>query len=285
MCRFLYYQGPPITLASLVTEPEHSLVHQSFHAHEREEPLNGDGFGVAWYGDPGEPPALFRSVSPAWSNMNLVEIARVTRSPRILAHVRAATQGIGVAEANCHPFRWGSVCFMHNGDVGGFHEIRRPLLRSLSDVAFDTIRGTTDSEHVFALVVDELQAEPAGGGPGRLAAALTRALRRVLALRGAAEAVDHVYFNAVLTDGRDTVACRFTTDAARNADTLYVHRGRRYEVLARRSQMVACEPELSSLIVSSEPLSDDAGWDPLAIGNLLLIDDHQATDSAPVDLS
>ena len=46
MCRFVMYLGPEITMSSLVTEPSHSLIHQSMKSRERPEPLNGDGFGV-----------------------------------------------------------------------------------------------------------------------------------------------------------------------------------------------------------------------------------------------
>ena len=46
MCRFVAYLGQEITLSSLVTEPDHSLIHQSYDSNERSEPLNGDGSGV-----------------------------------------------------------------------------------------------------------------------------------------------------------------------------------------------------------------------------------------------
>jgi predicted glutamine amidotransferase len=48
MCRFTLYMGPPIRLSSLLIEPDHSLIRQSVESREREEPLNGDGFGVGW---------------------------------------------------------------------------------------------------------------------------------------------------------------------------------------------------------------------------------------------
>ncbi|MEM9490023.1 MAG: class II glutamine amidotransferase, partial [Myxococcota bacterium] len=115
MCRFVIYLGPPIPLSHLTTLPTHSLIHQSYKAREREEPLNGDGFGVAWYAPELSPePALFRDVTPAWNNENLRCLAQVTRSRTILAHVRAATQG-SVLQTNCHPFSAGPLAFMHNG--------------------------------------------------------------------------------------------------------------------------------------------------------------------------
>jgi len=46
MCRFAAYLGLEIFISSLVTEPHHSIIHQSYHAKERIEPLNGDGFGI-----------------------------------------------------------------------------------------------------------------------------------------------------------------------------------------------------------------------------------------------
>ncbi|MDT8450859.1 MAG: class II glutamine amidotransferase, partial [Wenzhouxiangellaceae bacterium] len=76
MCRFTFYMGDNIAVADLVTRPENSLIHQSAHAKERPEPLNGDGFGLAWYVPDDPKPARFRSLTPAWSNANLAELAR-----------------------------------------------------------------------------------------------------------------------------------------------------------------------------------------------------------------
>ena len=68
MCRFVLYRGAEISLASLLTEPEHSLIKQSIHSREREEPLNGDGYGVAWFAPaPPHAPVVFKEVSPAWN--------------------------------------------------------------------------------------------------------------------------------------------------------------------------------------------------------------------------
>jgi len=39
--------------------------------------------------------------------------------------------------------------------------LHRPLRDRLGDVAYQSIKGSTDSEHFFALLIDELQANPA----------------------------------------------------------------------------------------------------------------------------
>ena len=63
MCRFVMYMGNPLRLDLLTTRPSHSIIHQSYNAREREEPLNGDGFGIAWYAHGvSEEAAVFRSI-------------------------------------------------------------------------------------------------------------------------------------------------------------------------------------------------------------------------------
>jgi len=136
MCRFIAYKGDRILLSDLVTNPSNSLINQSFHARERSEPLNGDGFGLGWYvPEVSVEPCLFTSVTPAWANQNLRRIASKTLSPCIFAHVRAATAGLEVNDLNCHPFQFGQYLWMHNGSIGDFRDIKRISAR-ISDMIF-----------------------------------------------------------------------------------------------------------------------------------------------------
>src|SRR5437588_2246294 len=154
MCRFLAYKGSPILMDKLLYQPKNSLIHQSFEARERREPLNGDGFGIGWYvHDIAPTPVVYLSVRPAWNDFNLRSIAPRTRADCMFAHVRAASTG-DVTEINCHPFNYNDLLFMHNGDIGGFDKLRRPLRRRLSDAVDQWIRGQTDSEHFFGLFLD-----------------------------------------------------------------------------------------------------------------------------------
>lgn len=280
MCRFVMYQGQPMTLASLVTEPSHSIIHQSAKATESDEPLNGDGFGVAWYvPEMSDRAAVFRSVTPAWSNINLLDLARVTRSPCILAHVRAATRGLPVTELNCHPFTHGRFTFMHNGDVARFGAIRRRLLHGLSDEAFRAVKGSTDSEHLFAMFLDRAGAAEASAAG--LAGALEDAVAAVVSMsRAAVEAGegergddDECDINVAVTDGVRSAACRFTTATDREPSSLYVHTGRRYECDGGVCRMVQPERGRGAVIVCSEPLSEDSGWQKIPANHLVMIGD------------
>jgi len=183
MCRFALYLGEEITVASLVTEPAYSILHQSFHSHERVEPLNGDGFGIAWYPDDTEELGVFKEVSPAWNSRNLRSLARVTRSRCLLAHIRAATPGLPVTQLNCHPFSWQRLSFMHNGTVGGFLRLKHRLVKGLEEQTFLDIEGSTDSEHVFAVVKEAWVAAEEMPPLERLATALRRGVERVETLR------------------------------------------------------------------------------------------------------
>ena len=129
--------------------------------------INGDGFGLGWYGDDlsTDPyPCLYRSTRPAWNDENLIQLSAKINSRLLFAHVRAASPGSPVTERLCHPFRFGKYLFMHNGNVGGFNFIRRPLMDSLNDDIFEyaIANGASDTVICFSLFLQELFHENTG---------------------------------------------------------------------------------------------------------------------------
>jgi glutamine amidotransferase len=272
MCRFVFYMGDPLSLADLVTRPENSLINQSVRARERPEPLNGDGFGLAWYVDGQPVPARFRSLTPAWSNANLDELARVTISRCILAHVRAATSGsFEVSESNCHPFRRGRFTFMHNGHIPSFRQIRRPLMERLSDDNFLAIRGTTDTEHVFALVAEHLRGREDDSSCAVLGDALAAGIREVHELLDEYAPGTHCYLNLVLSDGQHAAACRYSSDPG-YIDSLYLNAGSAYSCDGERCWMEPEAGDARAILVSSEPLNPGPRWQPVPRNHMALID-------------
>jgi glutamine amidotransferase len=152
MCRWLAYSGSPVLLEELLYKPKHSLIDQSLHSTMGAETTNGDGFGLGWYGARGGRPCRYRSITPAWSDVNLRELAAHVESPIFLAHIRATT-GTPVQQTNCHPFRHRNWLFVHNGVLNDFHKIRRELLMAVDPIYFDDIAGSTDSETLFYLAL------------------------------------------------------------------------------------------------------------------------------------
>ena len=153
MCRWAAYTGPDIYLEEIVSRPEHSLISQSLHADEGKTDTNGDGFGMAWYGERDEP-GQFRDTYPAWSDPNLLSLARHVKSGLFLAHVRAST-GSATSRNNCHPFTYKNWSFMHNGVVGGYNGFRKAVDQMIPDALYDQRKGATDSEAAFLIALGE----------------------------------------------------------------------------------------------------------------------------------
>lgn len=266
MCRFVAYLGHPLLLSKLVTEPAHSLIHQSFQARERPEPLNGDGFGVAWFVPEVSPtPALLKDVTPAWNNENLREVARVTQSRCILAHVRAASPESSVHRLNCHPFAFGHLAVMHNGYLAGFPRWRRALLHELSDEAFGLIRGSTDSEHAFALFYDHWRRDPGQG----LLHALQATILKLEELKLAAGITDNSYFNFCVADGEKLVATRYSSDLVSPA-SLHYTTGRELRCHDGRYLAGPADSDPNFVIVASEETTPGFCWNVVPVNHAVL---------------
>lgn len=221
MCRIAAYLGPERALADVIITPDHSLLEQAHHAAEAKLAVNGDGFGMAWYGQP-KAPELYRDVLPAWSDGNLPSLCRTIRSKLFLAHVRAGTYG-ETSRANCHPFAYGRWAFMHNGQCQGFDQARRALEAALPDDLYHHRNGTTDSELFFLLMLaDGLEQDP------------VEAFHRTYA-RVAAHCQGPLRFAVVLTDGRSIWAFRYASD--NRCPTLYLSKA-----FPNGGQAVASEP-------------------------------------------
>ncbi|MDX1480522.1 MAG: class II glutamine amidotransferase [Woeseiaceae bacterium] len=283
MCRFVMYMGPAVTLGSLVTEPEHSLIRQSYKAAEREEPLNGDGFGVAWYTPSlSERPGVFKDVSPAWNNLNLLAIAPVISSECLMAHVRAATPGLPVSQRDCHPFTWQRFAFMHNGEVAKFADIRRPLRRSLSDRAYRWIQGGTDTEHLFALFIDQYEKRSESDEVERIFQALRATVAIIEDMTAPIRGDARSTLNLVVTDGSVAVVTRYSTKGSK-PETLYVHRDHQFECDADgRGRLVPTDSP--AVLVASEPLTRGPDWRCIDPDHAILVRPSREHELRPFEL-
>ena len=262
MCRWNAYYGQPLIIDELLFQTEHGLIDQSLHSRMGVETTNGDGFGLGWYGELGGDPCRYRTVTPAWSDVNLRDMASHIESPLWLAHIRATT-GTPVQQTNCHPFQHGRWLFVHNGVIAGFHLMRRELLLAVDPELFDGVEGSTDSEVLFHLALTYgLEHDPA--------AALELAIGFV-----EATAVKHGIENAVqtslgVTDGERLWAFRYSTE--HKSRTLFAST----DATAVR-RLHPDNPTLQALhdedrVVVSEPLSDLPGlWKELPESTVFVV--------------
>lgn len=208
MCRLLGYLGEAIGLDYILSKPEHSLIEQSYQPREMTSGvLNADGFGIGWYHPQKETePFIYRNILPIWSDVNLPNLSRYVESNCIVATVRSATPGQPVDLSNCQPFTHQGLLFSHNGFIQNFRKsLYRPIRNQLKDEIYQRINGTTDSEHIFALLINELQA--------KTDISLEKALHKTLInlIKLAQDYQVEFVANIVLSDGKRLVACRYAT--------------------------------------------------------------------------
>lgn len=277
MCRFFVYKGRGMYMSDLLLKAEQSLIMQSYKAKEREEPLNGDGFGVGWYvPEVGPTPCVFTSTQPAWSNRNLYHLSEKISSTCFFAHVRAASPGAYVSEFNCHPFQYERFLWMHNGKIPDFIKIKRGLRESLHDEYYNCIQGTTDSEHAFAVFLNKLGQHIDDYSITDLRDALLETIYQIRDLHDQAGTNEPASLNFAVTDGYNILVSRYVTNPAIEPPTLYISSGDHLEIRDGKYHMAAAKHYPNAVIIASEPLTADrSDWQKVAKNHLVMVSPEQ----------
>ena len=238
MCRLLaFVSNAPTTACELVGEGEF----ESFLALSLE---HSDGWGMAWHDGDGEL-NVEKDVEAAHASDLLDKLSRTTEMDAMVLHLRKASPGMRVAFENTHPFPSDALAFAHNGWIRPVAE----LDRLLAPAARDALRGTTDSERYFRLLLAGVEET------GSLELALPPLLDR---LRGSFR---YNALNFVLLTERSLYAvCDFSQEAAdRRGDPDY------YTLGYKRT------PD-AVVVGSSGRLGDRSTWNSLANHQALVVD-------------
>ena len=281
MCRALLYLGKPVLLDNLLFQPDSALVRQSYMP-KMLHMLNLAGFGMrAW--DPGshEPAAPFAYASDSLPvfDRNLKNLATKVAAGCVLAHVRgvAYSTQVEISLQNVHPFQFPGVtlAMAHNGDLARFAEMRPRLAAHVRPEFARNIRGTTDSEWIYALVLSQLedpQMPPTGSA---LVAAISKAIAILRDERAKLGIDTSSSLNLFVTDGRQIAAVRYCFDFGRyqTANPERVHEanvsflslwytvGREYGMHDGEWKMTGGAQHADSILIASEPLTRDvASW-------------------------
>ncbi len=234
MCRLLGYIGSSIPLDYILSKPEHSLIVQSYKPLEMNSGVvNADGFGIGWYHPDKETnPFIYKNVIPIWNDVNLPSLGRYVETGCVLGYVRSATAGQTVDMSNCQPFESNQLLFIHNGKIDNFKQtLMRPICELLSDTAYKSIKGSTDSEHFFALFLDEQLKNP----DDPLEQALQRALLKLDELAKSHQVSASA--NIIISDGERLIAARFASGI--ECPSLYWTRD---DLAYPKSVIIASEP-------------------------------------------
>jgi len=277
MCRFVAYLGKkPLLLNEVLGDPENSLISQSKHAKDGTLGLNADGFGLGWYNhEIDNIPGVFKSIQPAWSDLNLQNIVAKVRSTCFIGHVRSATMG-DVNIFNSHPFAYNKFLFAHNGTIHEFDRIKRQLLSILSDEMFSIIRGQTDSEYLFALLMENFYRKKVTPSLHDISEIIETSIQQLIIMQNKLTKGAFSKINSVLTDGKKLIATRYVSDRIHPSLSLYY---------AIKKTVEDDSEHMESIIVSSEPLTDCKNkWIEIPENHMLLVDETLNFNLKPIIL-
>ncbi|HET6869621.1 MAG TPA: class II glutamine amidotransferase [Solirubrobacteraceae bacterium] len=220
---------------------------------------NADGYGLATFDRNGEL-ALVRAPIRAADDEAFAAAARATHAAVHLAHVRYADTG-SVSEANTHPFILDGRAFAHNGVVSDLDELDRRLGSERAPV-----QGQTDSERFFALLTLAIREHEGDVRAGIIATTTMLArditlysLNFLLASAGHLWAFrypehNHLYLLARAPGG------------PRGNQPLDEHSP--HGTIRMRAREGS---RLPLIVVASEPMDEDLGWEEIASGELVHI--------------
>jgi glutamine amidotransferase len=291
MCRVLAYLGEPILLEDLLYRPDVSFVNQTHQAALLHR-LNLAGSALlAWDARSAEPalPYVYRSTSLAIYDRNLRALARKVRATCLLAHLRGVaydTRAI-ISEQNLHPFLFDGACLAlaHNGQLARFDEMKFALLPYIKPELARAVRGTTDSEWVYALLLSQLP-DPYGDFAAQdIARGVVETLRVLGKVRRSLGIRTFSPMNLFLSDGNDVVAACYTFDLGRyeglgdhyhppdeTALRIWYTMGRTYGLHEGEWRMLDAGREARSCIIASEPLTHaHATWSEVPLQHMVYV--------------
>ncbi|MBF9058574.1 class II glutamine amidotransferase [Rhodobacterales bacterium HKCCSP123] len=278
MCRVTAYIGPEIRLNKLLSEPDNGLIRQFMP--QQHAMLNLAGFGMLAWNDDAETdePLAYRSTTVPIYDANLDSLSRKVSATTVLAHVRGIPYlpGSGYGPQNLHPFQFAGarLALAHNGDVSDFGKIRVPLLAHIDPRLAAQIRGTTDSEYVYALFLSQLPDWTQDAEAEEIVRALSATLKVLRQVRSEVGAETRSSLNLVICDRDVLVGARLTLDygvyplPSDSAEDIYspylglwFTSGHVFECGERGWRMVNGDQEHRAILLSSEPLTrDTTGW-------------------------
>jgi predicted glutamine amidotransferase len=244
---------PAAVARALIDEPNALQIQSRDHA---------DGWGIGYYPDGAVAPLVLRSINAAFADTEFAETAGRVSARTVIAHVRRASCG-PVSLENTHPFHHDRWMFAHNGTVSRFAEVRASLEAAIDRRLRRLIRGDTDSERCFLLLLSRLLARGPLEEPRPAAVMGTAILETVemihtLADVGAAEPSSLTF---VLSDGASLVAFRDGRSLHYSLDAPVAH---------------APGEAINELMVASEVLSAERSWAEVPERGLIGIDDARA---------
>lgn len=272
MCRVLSYMGLPISLEEMLYKPDNSFIKQSYHPKYMSYLLNLAGFGmVAWDNRSYNPmlPYIYKTYRLPFYDENLHNLADKITPQCLLAHLRGVAysdQQI-VSQENVHPFIFEgtNIALAHNGSLVKFNEMKFELAKYVKPKYQKYIRGTTDSEWIYALFLSQLNSLDCKTDDVINAILETFTILRRVRRKHKIEIASPI--NIFITNGEFVAATRFVFDFGWQPldspvsthfayHSLWYTFGESYGFYNNEYKMKESDKKLS-VIIASEPLTED----------------------------
>src|SRR5579871_5564165 len=212
---------------------------------------NADGAGIGYF-DAARAPVLDKQPEPAFADQEFIREARQASSVTFVAHVRWATTG-GRTVQNTHPFAMHGRIMAHNGGFGDLGLLEKQLGPYAA-----LVRGDTDSERYFALIIQQTEAHGGDVGAGITAAARWIASHLPLSSLNTVVAMPGELWALRYPDQHALHILERPADAGSSA-------GSSLRVRSSISSVhVPALDSAGSVVVASERLDGESGWRMLA---------------------
>lgn len=274
MCRILSYLGKPIVVEELLYKPDNSFIKQSYHPIFMSYLLNLAGFGLAaWDYNSNKPkiPFLYKSDQLPFYDENLRNLASKISPHCMLAHLRGVSyspQQI-VSNQNVHPFIFDgiNIALAHNGALASFIDMKYDLLEFIKPDYQKQIKGTTDSEWIYAIFLSRLETKEQSHTEQDIFTAIIDTLKIIQKVRLKHNINVTSPVNLFISNGEFIAATRFVFDYGwvdketmltthASYHSLWYTCGDSYGYHDNEYKMKGGKNR-SSIIVASEPLTKD----------------------------
>lgn len=271
MCRLFGFRSAILSkVHTSLLSAENALVEQSRH--------HSDGWGIAYY--VADAPHVVKSIDSAVHSHLFQRLSGIVSSQTVLAHLRKATIG-GLNITNTHPFQFGKWVFAHNGNIKNFDSNKLRLRKMIPEQLSRFILGITDSEHIFFLLLAQLDFEKVIHPETCSFEDLkTAGLKTIEILKKEVGEEHHVsngppeenYYTFIITNGSLLLGynggkeLHYSTYKTSCADKVHC------PSYAPFCEEASATGEVRHMVISSEPLGEVNVWTPLSQGSMVGVD-------------
>jgi glutamine amidotransferase len=266
MCRIFYALGQSnlsIYLYYFLAQSIHFQKNTPNRNSYADETQHLDGYGLAGFRDKSGKWILYRSALPPFEDPNRTFIIdKMAKNRLVIGHLRNADHSESAPREydNTHPFYYKNAVFMHNGRIHNYMvnaDVFTKIYAAISPAYYTSIRGNTDSELLFYMLLTEIRKQEELYPSSRsrrdiLISAINECFTRL-------KSITQYTANIIYGEKEYSVITRFSSESGLDAPSLYVN----------------FTDSVYGLFLSSEPLENEYA---LVSTNTYYVVNHQTSE-------